>query len=122
MMRESRIIPYGIDTSIFRPGDKLVARAALGLPEKSHIVLFAAHRIRTNIWKDYETMRAAIGIVASELKDQSLTFVALGEDAPSEKLENAEIRFFPFRRDVSDVARFYQAADETERSEEHTSE
>ena len=110
-VRESRIIPYGIDTSIFRPGDKLAARAALGLPEKSHIVLFAAHRIRTNIWKDYETMRAAIGIVASELKDQSLTFVALGEDAPSETLGNAEIRFFPFRRDVSDVARFYQAAD-----------
>ena len=110
-VRESRIIPYGIDTSIFHPGDKLAARAALGLPEKSHIVLFAAHRIRTNIWKDYETMRAAVGRVASELKDQSLTFVALGEDAPAEQLGTAEIRFFPFRREVSDVARFYQAAD-----------
>src|ERR1041384_8333934 len=111
MMRESRIIPYGIDTSIFRPGDKLAARAALGLPEKSHIVLFAAHRIRTNIWKDYETMRAAIGLVASQLKEQPLTFVALGEDGPKEQFGTAEIRFFPFRSNVSDVARFYQAAD-----------
>jgi glycosyltransferase involved in cell wall biosynthesis len=110
-VRESRVIPYGIDLSVFRPGDKLAARAALGLPEKSHIVLFAAHRIRTNIWKDYETMRAAIELVASELKEQPLTFVALGEDAPPEQLGNAEIRFFPFRRDVKDVARFYQAAD-----------
>ena len=110
-VRESRVIPYGIDLSVFRPGDKLAARAALGLPEKSHIVLFAAHRIRTNIWKDYETMRAAIELVASELKEQPLTFVALGEDAPPEQLGNAEIRFFPFRRDAKDVARFYQAAD-----------
>ena len=110
-VRESRIIPYGIDTSIFHPGDKAAARVALGLPEKSHIVLFAAHRIRTNIWKDYETMRGAVGLVASELKDQSLTFVALGEDAPAEQLGNAEIRFFPFRREVSEVAKFYQAAD-----------
>ena len=110
-VRESRIIPYGIDTSIFRPGDKLAARAALGLPEKSHIVLFAAHRIRTNIWKDYETMRAAIARVASELRAQSLTFVALGEDAPHEQLGTAEIRFFPFRPEPTEVARFYQAAD-----------
>ena len=110
-VRESRIIPYGIDTSIFRPAEKIAARAELGLPEKSRIVLFAAHRIRTNIWKDYETMRAAVGRVASELKDRSLTFVALGEDAPAEQLGTAEIRFYPFRRDASDVARFYQAAD-----------
>ncbi len=85
--------------------------AALGLPEKSHIVLFAAHSIRTKIWKDYATMRAAVERVANELSDQPLTFVALGEDAPSEQVGNAEIRFFPFRREVSDVARFYQAAD-----------
>jgi len=110
-VHESRIIPYGIDTSVFRPGDKTAARAALGLPEQSYIVLFAAHRIRTNIWKDYETMRAAIGRVADELKDQPLTFVALGEEAPPERLGTAEIRFFPFRRDVSEVVRFYQAAD-----------
>lgn len=110
-VRESRVIPYGIDLSVFRPGDKIAARAALGLPAESHIVLFAAHRIRTNIWKDYETMRAAIGLVASELKEQQLTFVALGEDAPAEQLGTAEIRFFPFRREPSDVAQFYQAAD-----------
>lgn len=110
-VHESRVIPYGVDTSVFHPHNRIAARSELGLPEKSHIVLFAAHRIRTNIWKDYETMRAAIERVANELKGKSLTFVALGEDAPPEQLANAEIRFYPFRNDIKDVARFYQAAD-----------
>ena len=108
-VKESRIIPYGVDTSVFRPRHRAAARAELGLPEKSKIILFAANRIRKNIWKDYETMRAAIERVAGEL--QPLTFVALGEDAPAEKLGSAEIRFYPFRSAIEDVARFYQAAD-----------
>jgi glycosyltransferase involved in cell wall biosynthesis len=110
-VHERRIIPYGVDTSVFRPGDKRAARLELGLPERSHIILFAANRIRTNIWKDYETMRAAISVVANELKDTPLTFVALGEDAPTEQLGTAEIRFFPFRSQLNEIARFYQAAD-----------
>jgi len=109
-VRESRIIPYGVDLSVFRPHDRIAARKDLGLPEKSHIILFAANRIKKNIWKDYDTMRAAIARVAIELKDQPVTFVALGEDAPAEQLGTAEMRFYPFRSDINDVARFYQAA------------
>ena len=30
---ESRVIPNGVDTSIFSPGDKVAARAALGIPD-----------------------------------------------------------------------------------------
>jgi glycosyltransferase involved in cell wall biosynthesis len=107
---ESRIIPYGVDLSVFRPHDRIAARKDLGLPEKSHIILFAANRIKQNIWKDYDTMRAAIARVAIDLKDQPVTFVALGEDAPAEQLGTAEMRFYPFHSDINDVARFYQAA------------
>jgi glycosyltransferase involved in cell wall biosynthesis len=110
-VRESRVIPYGVDLNIFQPGDRLAARRELGLPEKSHVILFAANRIRKNIWKDYETMRGAITVVARKLKGAPLTFVALGEDAPADQVEGAEIRFYPFRSDITDVVRFYQAAD-----------
>jgi glycosyltransferase involved in cell wall biosynthesis len=110
-VRESRVIPYGVDLNIFHPGDRAAARRELGLPENSHVILFAAHRIRKNIWKDYETMRAAITLVARQLKGEPVTFVALGEDAPPEQIETAEIRFYPFRSDINEVVRFYQAAD-----------
>ena len=106
-----RIIPYGVDQNVFHPYERIAARRELGLPDDSHIILFAANRIRKNIWKDYDTMRDAITIVANELNDKSVTFVALGEDAPPERINNAEIRFYPFRTEIKDVARFYQAAD-----------
>ena len=56
-------------------------------------------------------MRGAITVVARKLKGAPLTFVALGEDAPADQVEGAEIRFYPFRSDITDVVRFYQAAD-----------
>ena len=38
-------------------------------------------------------------------------FVALGEDAPAERIGAAEIRFVPYQKDAAVVARYYQAAD-----------
>jgi glycosyltransferase involved in cell wall biosynthesis len=40
-----------------------------------------------------------------------LLFVALGEEAPPERIGRAEIRFVPFQREPGQVARYYQAAD-----------
>ena len=34
---EKRVIPYGVDRSVFFPGDKATARAALGLPLEAHM-------------------------------------------------------------------------------------
>ena len=36
------IIPYGIDTSVFSPKDRQIARKALEIPEDSRVVLFVA--------------------------------------------------------------------------------
>jgi FkbM family methyltransferase len=38
-------IPHGIDTSIFRPGDKNEARAALGVPEDAFVVGMVANNV-----------------------------------------------------------------------------
>lgn len=108
-----RVIPNGVDLSVFRPMDKLRARAALalGLSADSRIVLFAANGIRANAWKDYRTMRQAIGMVAEGMSDKHLIFLALGEDAPEEREGNALIRFVPHQQDLTAVARYFQAAD-----------
>lgn len=37
-----RIIPNGIDTTLFRPGDRSSARQALGLPQDRRLILFGA--------------------------------------------------------------------------------
>jgi glycosyltransferase involved in cell wall biosynthesis len=110
---EARVIPNAVDLSVFRPYDKRQARMALSLPPnpKTKILLFTANGIRQNHWKDYQTMRAAVALVAERLKGQEVLFIALGEDAPTERIGQAEVRFVPYQKDPGTVARYYQAAD-----------
>ncbi len=107
----SRVIPHGVNLSVFRPTDGLTARAALGLSCESRVLLFAANGIRENIWKDYRTLRAAFVLVAERLPGTPVLFLALGEEAPPERVGAAEIRFVPFREEAVAVARYYQAVD-----------
>ena len=108
---DARVIPYGIDLSVFLPADKGEARRPLGLPPDAHVLLFAASGVRANPWKDYATMREAVARVGHTCRDKPVLFVALGEDAPSERVGQTEIRFIPFSSNAADVARWYQAAD-----------
>jgi glycosyltransferase involved in cell wall biosynthesis len=107
----SRLIPHGIDLSVFKPGDRSQARMDLGLPTTSIILMFAAQGIRENIWKDYKTMRSAFEIVSAAMGEKRLIFLALGEESPTERIGNAELRFVPHLSDRLLVAKHYQAAD-----------
>ncbi len=108
---ESRVIPNGIDLEVFRAGDRAAARARLGLPQDADILLFTALSIRENVWKDYRTLRAAIARLAEGSSARPLIFLAVGEEAPNEKMGRAEIRFVPFMEEHRRVVEFYQAAD-----------
>jgi glycosyltransferase involved in cell wall biosynthesis len=108
---ETRVIPNGVNLSVFRPIDRHSVRTELGLPLDVRILLFAAVGLRNNPFKDYRTLRAAVVLVAERMGGQPLLFVALGDKAPPEHVGQTEIRFVPFQRDPTAVARYYQAAD-----------
>ena len=108
---EKRIIPNGVDISLFHPEDKQKAKAQLNLPQDIDIVLFVANQIRKNIFKDYATIHQAITIVSQKKQNRRLLFLALGEEAPEEYAGNAVIRFIPYQSDPAVVANYYQAAD-----------
>jgi glycosyltransferase involved in cell wall biosynthesis len=108
---KSRVIPNAVDLSVFHPGDKQTSRAKLGISPEARVVLFAANGIRNNVWKDFETFKAAVAELAETLCDEEIDFVALGEDSPPEKIGNAVIRFVPFQKKSESVALYYQAAD-----------
>jgi glycosyltransferase involved in cell wall biosynthesis len=108
---ESKVIPNGVDLSVFHPFDKQKARKELGLSDDSTIIIFAANGIRDSIWKDYQTMRLAIAYVSKECNSKDLVFIALGEKANSEKIGKARINFVPYQLKAEKVARYYQAAD-----------
>lgn len=106
-----RVIPNGVDLTVFKPQKKSVVRKKLGFPVDSKIVLFAATGIRKNIFRDYETMRRAIGIVSEKLSNQNLIFVAVGERDTDTRNEDSLIRFVPFQKTPSKLAQYYQMAD-----------
>jgi len=108
---EARVIPNGVDVNVFRPADRKQMRAVLGFPEDARILLFAANGIRANIWKDYRTLRGAIGRVAASMDGRNLFFVALGDEGATERVGEAEIRFVPYQTAPQSVASYYQAAD-----------
>ncbi len=108
---QARVIPYGINLSVFRAAPKDKARATLGLPQDADIVLFTANGIRRNIFKDYQTMREAIARVTARATERPLIFLAVGESAPAERIGQGEVRFVPYQNDPAEVARYYQAAD-----------
>ncbi len=56
-------------------------------------------------------MRAAIARIAERLHCHSVLFIALGENAPAERIGRAEVRFVPYQKDADIVASYYQTAD-----------
>jgi len=72
-VEEYKIIPYGIDQSVFRPPkDKRTVRLELGLPEKAKILFFAAHYVKINMFKDYRTLCNTVKILSDRYKKEKI--------------------------------------------------
>lgn len=108
---DARVIPNGVDLSIFQPADRGAARKILGIPPNAKVLLFAANGVRHNPWKDYQTLRTVVAQVADRLATNDVFFVALGDGGPPEQVGRAHIRFVPFELDRARVALYYSAAD-----------
>jgi glycosyltransferase involved in cell wall biosynthesis len=108
---KARVIPAGVDLTLFRPADQRTGRKQLGIPPDVRVLLFVGHSARSNWTKDYPTLRAALGLLAGRLGGQRLLLIARGEEAPPERVGPAEVRFVPFEGDYRAVVPYYQAAD-----------
>lgn len=108
---DSRVIPNGVDTITFTPGDRAAARADLGLSPDTRVLLIAANGLRHNVWKDYATLRGALERLGAQAWPWPLVVLAVGETAPAERIGCIELRFIPFVADSARLAGYYRAAD-----------
>ena len=109
MFRETpaRVIPNGVDLSVFHPGEcRQAARARLGLPTEDHIVLYTGH----SPFKDVRTAERALARLAAR-PGRSLCFVQLGVDGPSAQLGLGRRLLAGFVRNPSTLSDYYRAAD-----------
>ena len=106
-----KVIPYGIDLSIFHPADKQTVRRKLGVPSESKIILFTAIHGHENPYKDYNAIQSAVHILAEHLPDQHILFIALGKAGEEKRIGNTRMIYAPHQKEPAAVARYYQAAD-----------
>ncbi len=107
---EARVIPNGVDLSVFHPADTRAARAALDLPQDAHVVLVTTGS-RGGMWRDHQTLRAAAGLIRTRGFGRDLLVVVLGGDATVVRLDGNNVRAVGYEADPLTVARYYQAAD-----------
>jgi glycosyltransferase involved in cell wall biosynthesis len=105
-IREARVVPNGIDTDLYTPGDRQLAREALGIPAGASMLVAVAKDLTTNPWKDFATLRAALERLA-----RPTLLVVVGERRESERIGQATVRYVPFTADAEQLQRHYRAAD-----------
>jgi glycosyltransferase involved in cell wall biosynthesis len=108
---ERRVIPNGVDLTVFRPGDRAAARATFGLPSKARVLAFVASGPRTNPFKDFDLVRAAVAGMRPSRSGTPTILLALGDGGPSERWGDVEVRFVPFSWTSERIALAYRSAD-----------
>lgn len=108
---EARVIPNGVDLTVFRPGSRDEARTCVQLPHDANVLLFVANAAKSNRFKDFPTVYEAARLVAARAPTKRIMLIVVGERAGSEAFENGEVRFIPFEQDRRVIACYYQAAD-----------
>jgi glycosyltransferase involved in cell wall biosynthesis len=109
---DTRVIPNGVDLSVFSPGDRHGERGRLGLSPTDRVVLVTALGRRVNPWKDYETMELALARLAhyGEIGGR-LVVLALAEEGRVNGTGGAEIRWIKPNLEPDALARLIRAAD-----------
>jgi glycosyltransferase involved in cell wall biosynthesis len=108
VVRDSRVIPNGVDPSVFKPAPKAEIRTQLNLPTDQPVLL-AMTGGKGNQFKDRTTLLAAIEQL-STLINRPLTVVLLGEEPKQQMHGNATIQSLP-SVSPQKVAQYLSAAD-----------
>jgi len=110
-LAETKIIPNGIDLTVFHPGDQQKARIELGIAHDIRMLLHVGYRTRSNLWRDYTTLEAVVKTVAERMPHAQIVLVCLGEERKPKRIGMIEIRFIGYQKEPTTVAHYYQAAD-----------
>lgn len=108
---DSRVIPNGVDLSVFRPVARLKARDALGLPRQAKLLMTVGNDLQTNYCKDYDTLSAAWDLITRHFTNKDVFLFATGHRRDHHDPGSAGMRFLPYLDDARTLALYYAAAD-----------
>jgi len=102
-----KVIPNGIDLSIFKPGSRIAARKKLNLPEDAKIILSILH----NEFKNKDLIFETINKIAVEHNIDYVHINLQREKQPNVISNNIKTVFPAFVKDPNIMALYYQASD-----------
>ncbi len=106
----ARVIPNGVDRSIFERGDKRTARLHLGIDPDAAVVLLMLGR-RDSPWVDRAALQAVMNAVGSRSGRRRVIFAMVGDGSSAIQTTNTDVRSVEYQHDPEELARYYQAAD-----------
>lgn len=106
--RSIEVIPYGLDTSLYRPFEKSFARQVFGLPLDKKLILFGALSATASLRKGFSELSFALPLVSGE----NIALAVFGSSSP----QNApnfgfETYYLGHLHDDYSLALLYSAAD-----------
>jgi len=102
----AHLIYNGVDTNIFKPQEKNIARKKLGLPLDKKIILFASKGGSKNIWKGWNFVE---DIIDKEKNNPHILFLCLGGYDTDMRLKN--VAPIDYIKDRNKLASYYSASD-----------
>ena len=105
------VIPNAIDTTVYKPLDKRVAREILNLPRDGKIIMFAAIDGRDEERKGYRHLRNALEILCADFETNNTSLLVAGVGEPKENEFPLTARYLGRVHDDVTMAAAYSAAD-----------
>jgi len=106
----NRVIPNGVDLTIFKPGDRWEVRQQLKLPSEAVICMFIAPSgSNPHPYKDYIMVERAVSRVFKKVPDTNLVFVCIGDNKIFS--DNGRSYYTGRLDDPKQVSLYYQATD-----------
>ena len=105
-----RLIPYGIDLEMYRPGNQQEIRAKLGLPTDQQIIMFAAHGGFNDPRKGGTFLIEALQKLHGKYPELLLLNIGTFDHSVASHLPVKRIDL-PFINEKEKLAEYYQAAD-----------
>jgi glycosyltransferase involved in cell wall biosynthesis len=107
-------IPYALDTQVFKPLDRGMARKALNLPHDAVIVMFGAIGGGKDRRKGYDLLMAALASLALQQDRAQILCCVFGQSMPEQAVNfPVPIRWLGHIQDDVTLALLYGAADLT---------
>jgi glycosyltransferase involved in cell wall biosynthesis len=108
-----RLIRQGVDLNVFSPGDRVAARARLGVPTDLNkpVVMLLADSLRDGSWKGGAWVREALERFLAKPIGRDASLVAVGGTAGMEWDAKLPVRFVGAVHDDATMAACYRAAD-----------